>query len=138
MSIICWGKNYELNIPIIDSQHKKLVELINRLYEALMDMRSKEILEELISELIHYTEYHFKSEEELFEKYNYPLSTKHKQEHSKFVEKVKNFKEDFESGNDFLDMDIIVFLNEWLIKHILGSDKRFSIYIKEKMDSENP
>ena len=129
--IVTWDDKYSVNVSEIDNQHKKLVDLINKLHDAMKQGKSKEVLSEIISELINYTDVHFKTEEKYFDKFNYPKSDAHKTLHKNFVDKVLDFKNKYESGNAALSIEIINFLKDWLINHINGSDKEYSSFFNE-------
>lgn len=55
----------------------------------------------IINNLIKYTVTHFKAEEDLFAKYGYPDTQKHKNEHAAFVQKIAAFKDWFEKKELF-------------------------------------
>lgn len=126
MSLITWTDEFSVGVFEIDNQHKGLVKLINKLYDAMTYGQANKILREIIQELVKYTQIHFATEEKYFEKFDYEESDDHIQEHQKFIEAVAKFKEGFEAGNIVLSVDIFKFLKNWLTNHILGSDKKFT------------
>lgn len=126
MPLITWTDSFSVKVVEIDAQHKKLVEMINKLYDAMKVGKSKDVMEEILSNLISYTATHFKAEEKYFDLYNYPEKEVHKAEHKKFVETVTKFKKDFDSGNATISIEVIGFLREWLTNHINGSDKKYT------------
>ena len=130
MALITWESNYNIDITEIDQQHKKLVELINKLHDAMRNMQAKEVAGSIIDELIAYTKYHFSTEENYFDKFNYSETANHKRVHQNFVNKVASFKEDFDNGRLLVTMEIMNYLKEWLLKHILGTDKKYVQFFK--------
>ncbi len=56
----------------------------------------------------------------------------HKKEHDDFVAKVVNFKKGLEDGRLFLSTEITDFLKDWLVKHIQGTDQKYSSFFQEK------
>jgi hemerythrin len=64
--LIEWEDIYSVGIEEFDNDHKKLIELINRLHQAMLDKKAKEVLGEIINELVDYTIYHFNKEEAMF------------------------------------------------------------------------
>ena len=125
MSWIEWSPEYNVHIDKIDEQHKKLVGIINKLYESLADdARAKEFIGKVIEDLLDYTRYHFGAEEDLMKNSGHPNFLKHKAEHDSFVKKVLEFNESYEKGLILvLRSDIIRFLRDWLLHHILTVDK---------------
>ncbi len=132
MPLINWSENYSVSVKEIDSQHKKLVDLINNLHEGMKHGKGKEILGGVLNELVNYTAYHFSFEEKLFDKYLYPETIHHKREHQKLVEKVKSFANDFNNGRTTVSVDVMNFLKDWLINHIQGTDKKYSSFLNNK------
>jgi len=126
MSLITWSDEFSVGVIEIDNQHKGLVRLINKLYDAMTYGQAHKMLREIIQELVKYTQVHFATEEKYFKKCNYPDSDVHIEEHHQFIDAVAKFKDAFESGNIVLSVDIFKFLKSWLTNHILDSDKKFT------------
>ncbi len=131
MPLIQWSPSYSVKIGEIDSQHQKLITIINELNDAMLKGKAKEILSPLIDGLIAYTQVHFSKEEMLFDKYKYPDTAAHKEEHAAFVKKVSEFREGFKNGNMSLTINIMDFLSNWLTKHICGTDKKYSDFLNK-------
>ena len=130
MPICVWNINYSVGIDKIDKQHQKLVLLLNTLYDTMKEGKDKkEKLEHILNELVEYTDYHFKFEEELFEKYSYINKTAHIKEHNNLRKKVINFNNDVKAGQAVITQEITKFLIDWLVNHILISDKEYSPYL---------
>ncbi len=131
-TLIIWTDKYSVGYDEIDSQHKKLARMINDLYASFTQGKADEIIENILTEMIKYTDYHFKTEEKYFEKYNYSETKLHKEQHQEFVTKVTVFYDDFKNGSITITYDTMNFLRDWLLKHIQGSDKKYSIEFKNK------
>lgn len=127
--LIIWNEKYEIDRGIIDEQHKKLIELINELYAAFIDGNAQNVIKEVIDELVEYTKYHFKEEESMFERINYPERKRHKKEHTDFVDKVSSFRDSIKIGKLSLTYDVMNYLRSWLQNHILLSDKKYISYL---------
>lgn len=132
MPIIDWSESYSVKIAEIDRQHQKLIAMINDLNDAMKEGKGKNVLGKIISGLASYTKTHFKTEERYFDRYNYPGTETHKKEHEKFVQTVRNFQQEFENGQIMLTIDVMSFLSDWLVKHIKGSDQKYSQFLNEK------
>jgi hemerythrin len=123
--LINWSAQYCLGHDQIDSQHKRLVEMINELYDAFSRGEANNVIGDIVDKMIKYTEYHFSTEEKMFEQYEYTLSDEHKGEHDFFVQQAKKFYDEYQSGSAVVPYEVMNFLRDWLIKHILHSDKLF-------------
>lgn len=130
--MIQWSDDLKVNILSIDKQHEQLVKMIKGLDEAMRQGKGRENLTVLIKNLISYSSSHFKTEEDYFERFEYPEAGAHKKEHSEFAKKVNAFKEDFEKGNVGLSIQVMNFLCDWLKNHIKGSDRKYGAYLIAK------
>ncbi|MDD2853467.1 MAG: bacteriohemerythrin [Desulfuromonadaceae bacterium] len=130
MSIIQWQSTFELNIKEFDDHHKHLVDLLNSLHDSILSKSCKEKLGVIIGELIDYSVYHFTAEERWMEEHKYPGFPQHRDEHIAFTRKVSQFQKDFNSGKVELTLDVLTFLMDWLIEHILGSDANFGNFAR--------
>ncbi len=132
MEFFTWNENFSVGINTIDEQHKKLVSLINELATAMSEGKGRDKIDSLLTELADYTVYHFSEEEKLMANYEYPGLEEHKKIHSAFVEKVSDFKKKYENGSLLISIEVFQFLQDWLKEHILGTDKQYSPFLREK------
>lgn len=93
--------------------------------------KTKDVLGGIIDELIKYTVVHFKEEEDIFSKFSYQETDEHKAEHQNFVNEVAKFKEAFDNKKVVVSLEIMIFLRDWLYKHILKTDKKYMPFMKE-------
>jgi methyl-accepting chemotaxis protein len=129
--LIEWGPTYMIGVDLIDSQHKVLVDLINKMYDSFGSTGNMKVIKKTVSELVAYTEYHFGVEEELFKKLNYSDTKNHILQHHKFVEQCKKFEQDVLTGKITMSFEVIEFLKNWLMNHILKTDTRYVPLFKE-------
>lgn len=129
MAFVQWSDRLSVGINTIDDQHKKLVSIINRLYDAMKSGKGSEILSDVLSELIEYTKYHFSTEETLMKDNAYPDYQSHKSSHSKFVEKVMDLELELKAGRIALSVEVFHFLKDWLVIHIQGEDKKYAPFL---------
>lgn len=122
---IPWKSEYNVTIQSIDDQHKVLVKLMNDLNNAMLHEKGKNEIGRIIKGLVDYTEYHFNYEEGLLKKYGYPDFDNHKKLHVKFVDQIKTVLNEFESGEKEMSKEVMDFLKNWLIQHIMGTDTKY-------------
>lgn len=74
-----------------------LVKLINELAEAVRDGHMRYEIGSVFDNLVEYTDFHFKKEEELMVKYQYTEDEEaaHKEKHELFIKKVFDLRTDF-------------------------------------------
>ncbi|XCN71439.1 MAG: bacteriohemerythrin [Candidatus Electrothrix aestuarii] len=132
MSLIRWNDSFSVNVSKIDQEHKKLVEMVNELTDAMKEGQGKEVLGEILNGLIAYTASHFQTEENYFRQVKYPDAEEHKKEHVAFVQKVSEFKQEFDAGRATVSVNVLQFLSKWLQTHIKVADQKYSSYLNEK------
>jgi len=111
MGFIKWNDNLSVKVSEVDNQHKKLIGLVNQLYDAMRVVKEREVLGSVLTELVNYTLYHFSTAERLFREYDYPEYDKHKQIHDDLTRKTKELKESFDQGNKMITIDVMLFLS---------------------------
>ena len=129
MELIKWSEKFSVNNFLLDSQHKKLVAIINELHTAIKVARGTEIIHTIFDELIWYTKEHFRTEEQIMLKFNFPAFNEHKIEHEKLIDQVLILQKDFKEGKKPITMETMNFLKNWLINHIESTDKKYKDFI---------
>lgn len=127
IEVFPWNKNFDTGIPIIDEQHKKLVFLLNQLASHLAYQSDIPTLNIVFKELTDYAAYHFQTEENLWRQFfpDTELELKHKAIHNSFITEVVKLKEEEKTiPLEQVVEDVLSFLTNWLVFHILDSDKR--------------
>jgi len=127
---ITWNESYSVKNEDIDNQHKKWIEIINELHEALINENEfGNIIEESLEAMVEYTQVHFSFEEEYMMKIRYPDLTKHKDAHSVFMNRLKQCQNELQKGKTILYMDIMQELKNWLVDHISGEDQKYASFL---------
>jgi hemerythrin len=127
-----WEPAFNLGIPEVDNQHKKIIDFINALNQAFIDNVTNDKIGNILDDMSDYASKHFKTEEELFEKTNFPLMKEHKTQHEYFVKKVEDFKKSFYQGQP-ITFRLMKFLRSWWTNHILDSDREYVEIIKSSI-----
>lgn len=132
MDSIQWSDKLSVGVGSIDAEHKKLINLVNELNQHLLVGNRNAATANTLSGLIDYTVTHFKHEEDLMKKYDYPGYAGHKAEHEKLTAKVLDFKDRYVSGKTGFTIELIKFLQDWLINHIEGTDMAYKKFFMDK------
>lgn len=111
-----------------DDQHKKLIDLVNELDDAMRAGKSKDVLEKTLKGLISYTASHFAAEEKKMTAHKYPAYAAHKAEHEKLVAKVLQYQNDLLTGKVAISVELMQFLKDWVTQHIMNTDKKYSAF----------
>ena len=132
MPLFNWNDSYSVKVKQFDDQHKKLVEMLNELHDAMMVGKGKDVLGQVLDKLIKYTGTHFSDEEKLMKLHNYPGYENQKKEHNKLVMEVLDVQKQFQSGNLAITQTVMTFLKDWLQKHIKGEDSKYAQFFNSK------
>ncbi len=129
--LIVWSKSYSVGVSQMDSEHQRLVDLINSLYAAMRAGRSKDAIGSILDELISYTATHFAHEEKLMREADYDGLDEQKQSHEALVAQALEIQKKFRNGTA-LGQEVMNFLKSWLVNHIQGSDKKYGPAMNKK------
>jgi diguanylate cyclase (GGDEF)-like protein/hemerythrin-like metal-binding protein/PAS domain S-box-containing protein len=126
MDFFYWNKSFEVGMPAIDSQHRRLVDLINELAAAITEGGKLPDVQSLFGRLMKYAAVHFSDEEKLMAACLLPETEKaeHRKAHRGFVKKAREIMQHPDLLQAEVAEEVLEFLTTWLISHILGSDKR--------------
>lgn len=132
MSLFEWSNDYSVGVPSIDMEHRRLVELLNELHDSMTAGKAAEHLTSILDGLVAYTADHFRHEEELFALHGFPEAESHTEEHRRLVEQVAALQGKLLRREATLTIELLRFLKNWLIKHILGADKAYGPFLVER------
>jgi len=98
---------------------------LNELYEANINLRVKDVLNDIVKELVNYTAYHFATEEKYFDEFNYEYSVAHKEEHKALLAKVNDFEKRYAIEKEKIVPELVEFLENWLVHHLEVFDRQY-------------
>lgn len=118
MKFIVWDDSYKLGIPLIDAQHERLFEVINTYHDSTISV------DEAFAALISYIEFHFKTEEYYFEKFNYEFTREHKEGHRYYQDNIIKLQEEYLKNRFDKNIRIKIeeFVRDWISNHIKNKD----------------
>ena len=129
MPLIKWRDSYSVGIEQFDNEHRKLVELINRMFVIVRDKDDISAVSDAVARLIDYTEFHFSSEETAMKEADFPGFKKHKQKHDHLTQEISVFQQKILSEESDVGPEFYRFLRDWLLDHIMEEDKQYREYI---------
>ncbi len=133
MKEIIWDNSLSVQIPEIDEDHRKLVDLFNTLNRSLTNGDSPDYIEAVLEELINCTIWHFSHEERLMLKYAYSNRLAHRKEHQELISNARTLQQKFLSEGRVMSADEIEFLEHWLTGHIYSTDMEMGAYLSNVM-----
>jgi hemerythrin len=133
MPLMTWTEKLSVGVAVLDEDHKRLVAMVNDLYDAMQAGHAKDSLGRILDELVKYTQVHFAREEKFFEQTAYPASGPHKQEHDTLTRQVLDVQQKYMAGAAAtLSIDVLRFLKNWLINHIQVNDQKYRAHLNSK------
>ena len=132
MQKIEWTEKFSVGVHKFDEQHEKLIGMFNQLVENYSGSFDKELADKILADMTVYAWTHFHEEEQLMEAYGYPDYEGHEEKHRAYKEKVESFCISNLHMEEDLPNQLISFLRDWWIHHILGEDMKYKNFFNEK------
>ncbi|MEA3641167.1 MAG: bacteriohemerythrin [Lamprobacter sp.] len=133
MKELLWDKTLSIDVPEIDQDHRRLLELFNRLGQAAEDAEPQAYIEAIMDELISCTGWHFQHEERLMEKYGYHGLEEHRAEHQDLMARGRALQQQLRQAGAPPSVQEIAVLEHWLTGHIYGADMAMGAQLAEAM-----
>lgn len=137
-----WTEQFETGNSEIDSQHKTLINYINRLeevsYATNPSRQEAEFLLNLVDFVETYTNVHFKHEESCMARFRCPAYQENKTAHAEFSKFFQQFKHRFKTAG--CRSEVLKELHDtcrsWIKSHILRVDLRLKPCLKRAPKSK--
>jgi hemerythrin-like metal-binding protein len=133
LGLLRWGNHYVLGVPEIDRDHAALMELVNRLNTEFRSGASANVLRGTLQTIVADTKAHFRMEERIMKKSDYPHRDSHRAEHAFLLNQLIEFQEEFDAGRAELTDSMMTYLKDWLRNHLLIADKRLGRFLRPAM-----
>ncbi|MFZ0793924.1 MAG: bacteriohemerythrin, partial [Candidatus Korobacteraceae bacterium] len=117
MPLFTWNSSYSVKVKRFDEDHQQLFDIINELHEGMKAGRSKDVMHDVLTKLLRYTERHFTAEEAVMKDLGYAQLPAHIEQHRKFTGKIKDVADQYKAGAVGLSVDVLDFLTKWLAQH---------------------
>jgi len=145
MAELVWDQGMSVGIESLDNDHKKLIAILSQLMTAKNECFQQDSIEDIFAQLEYYCQSHFAREETLLANIDYQQLDAHKRSHQAFINKIPELKQQWFAEveePEAVKEQIVLFLQQWLVKHILEEDldyvaavhcyQEFKRYKKEK------
>lgn len=128
---IIWKDDYSVHRNELDLHHRRIVEIINELHEAIGCLAADEDVAALLREVREYAQKHFIAEEGLMEKAHYPGLDEQRQAHLGYIKTVARLSHEDAQAPSVLSESLLRFLKEWWLNHILSVDMKYVPFLKD-------
>jgi hemerythrin-like metal-binding protein len=127
-----WGPEMDMPLELFNEQHKRLVQMVNDLYKALLHGRGNEEVLVVIDALLNYTQYHFGAEEKNFEAYKFPGADNHCIIHQNFIQQIMHLRDQYFQGKKTVALQTLRLARSWLFEHIMVCDREYISFFEGK------
>lgn len=132
MEKIIWKREYSVGVERLDRQHKKIISVINKLISKPRAFATSGTIAEALSELNIYVSEHFLLEEQLLDENDYPDILDHSVMHTEYGNRIAEFCLKSFKNNKHVREELLSYLSEWWIGHILYEDMKYKRFFEEK------
>ena len=126
MKLFTWKNSYSVHVEELDGHHKALFGIVNRLYENCLNSGPLGSLDPIINELAAYADFHFSAEERYMADTGFRELPGHALMHRAFARRIEQLRQTSSRNDLELTKELIVFLGNWLLHHVLEEDKRYA------------
>lgn len=120
-------EEFYTGISIVDQEHAELFRIAQTAMELYRDpfvVDKYDGIMAIVEELKEYAKLHFAHEEEYMESIQYKRLFSQKIDHNQFMEKLNHIDlQAIDNNQDEYIVELLNFLNDWLVHHILEKDK---------------
>ncbi|MGB5339305.1 MAG: bacteriohemerythrin [Gammaproteobacteria bacterium] len=124
MVLIEWKDAYATGIPDVDLEHRELIGLINKLYEAMSGEDASITVMDFLGEIYAHVSAHFALEEKIMRERKYDHYKEHKAEHEVLLDELRDLMDDYEENAHYNDEAFATSIEHWFTNHFKTRDAR--------------
>jgi hemerythrin len=134
MGLLTWNDDYSVHISEVDNEHRLLIELVKDLDSALetQEMVRSQLVSSALVKFTHAITAHFESEERFLLINKYPDFKSHQKEHHDLLQTLEQFVGQVCSKQAVFSEENLLFLKDWLVRHIILHDSKFGSFYRDK------
>jgi hemerythrin-like metal-binding protein len=134
-SRIEWTDEFKLGLPVIDAEHRELLEVCNQFLDAVNNGQAVAELARILEKMILLTRAHFVAEERMLDRNGYPGLVVHKAEHERLLIQAEALLARYRDAAQedeirSLTLESASFLQTWLLDHIRTNDRPYQPFLR--------
>lgn len=134
MFYFVWDSSLDTGIDIIDTQHRRIVDYINQLHDAIAKSNHAAV-HNVLDEVVDYTLTHFTFEEKMMERAGYQHCEAHRVVHEAFSSRMRDYRDRLARGED-VTKRLLSDLRIWLTNHIKNEDRDYIPVVKAHLQGD--
>lgn len=134
---LMWRKQLEIGDETIDVDHKYLICMINTVELTMRTAEHRDLLPATLEQLVEYTHQHFRREEAIMLRINYPRYQHHKEQHQLLIQELEDIQQRIKARGegDFSAEEcatLAQLFRHWLLEHLVKEDMLMKPYLSAK------
>src|SRR5512141_386081 len=134
MDWIAWDESLDTGDSRMDTEHRELAQLFNRLRDAVDSGAGKAACAEVLDGIIGHAQAHFALEQQLMAQHAFPKAEQHAAEHAMLLRQARDYRDSFDVDTAAARAAAMKFPEVWLAYHILFSDKELAAFLAHARD----
>jgi hemerythrin len=126
MTPFIWDDKYSVNNETLDNQHKRLFDILNKLYNSCLAKAHRVSITSIVEELLSYASYHCEVEERHMKSIGYKNIKKHISENKLFTDIIYKQQYQTDIKDSVITTETAMSLWKLLIDHILKEDVKYA------------
>jgi hemerythrin len=118
-----WKDQFKLGIPLVDADHQRFFEIVNRLHASLT--LGEDVPRRTVAELIAYARGHFAREEQALDDVRYPYLPEHQMQHRRLLHDL----EQIDVQRTTAALKAVSLARDWLLAHVLDTDRKYTAWL---------
>jgi hemerythrin-like metal-binding protein len=124
MAPLQWKPEYSVGIEGVDHEHRQLIDLVNRIGEALASRRPATEVGDELAELHRAISAHFALEERFMRERGYDQAAEHKADHERLLDELRETMDEYRGGSEAPVGPLIEAVEAWFAIHFQTHDAR--------------
>jgi len=133
---LTWNDALSVGDERVDTEHRHLIDLINRLHEAVARGFETRVVETVLTDLAAFSRYHFIREERIMGEHQYPDLSAHREEHAALLVELDEMVAAYRATPTTLDDAALARVRTWFLDHLDGADARFAAFLEQQREQE--
>ncbi len=130
MGPLVFTDNLKFGVAVIDSQHRRMVKIVNELLGAVLDHPLAETEDLLLDELVRLASLNFRTEEEWMRRCGYERYEVHAESHAHLLNELVELRNGLFTRAEHLNRKVVIFVRRWLENHLIHSDRELADAIR--------
>lgn len=126
MQIIRWDNRFIIGVPDIDSEHERLFQALNEVYDHSLRKGHCQAVHAQFAFFVDQVSTAFSTEEQCMRTHDYRKLQEHAGEHHQFLQKLAIMQTGGENESTVFSRFSFILIGNWLSSHILQSDINFA------------